>query len=263
MNPLIEIFIALGLSTLLPFLLIFAIPADLPRTVQTILTGCAVGAALGDVFLHVVPEALIDVCGRGGEECDPHQRMVQFGMVVIAGIVCFSLVEKVTDAIVPDHHHHDHPQHEEETQQVPDHRNYHISGTGLTRRASADAHETSRPEREKTHDRGIALARGLLQMAASLTYCFADGAALALAFSTSSRAGYSAAFAVFTHELPHKLSGYSLLRRSGHTKTAALRLQFLSVVASYAGALSCHLMVSESPEGGGYMAPFTAGGLAG
>jgi zinc and cadmium transporter len=66
---------------------------------------------------------------------------------------------------------------------------------------------------------------------------FLDGLVLANAFLVSPVLGLTAAVAIFIHEVPQEISDFGILLHAGYSRIRAIRLNFLSSLSAFLGAL--------------------------
>ncbi len=67
---------------------------------------------------------------------------------------------------------------------------------------------------------------------------FADGVAIAVAFSSSISLGIATSIAVITHEVPQEVGDFAILLESGYARSRALWLNTLSSLAALPGAVA-------------------------
>ncbi|KAI8814149.1 Zinc/iron permease [Cladochytrium replicatum] len=120
--PLPSSFLVLALSSTAPLFLIYLLP-PIPTLLLQVLVSFAVGAVLGDVFLHLLPEvisaaALAEYHQHSGHNhsltglAHSHSHTGQaIGMAVLSGLVSFFLLEKVMGAFGFGHGSHNHDNH--------------------------------------------------------------------------------------------------------------------------------------------------------
>ena len=60
---------------------------------------------------------------------------------------------------------------------------------------------------------------------------------MAASFYASPLIGATTTLACFAHEIPHEIADYSILIRSGFTKTQAMQSQFLTAIGAFVGVL--------------------------
>eukprot|EP00903_Cladosiphon_okamuranus_P006947 g6761.t1 len=75
----------------------------------------------------------------------------------------------------------------------------------------------------------------ILNLAADALHNLGDGIAIGAAFSSGSGLGFSTALATLLHELPHEIGDFAVLVQNGYTKWQAIRAQFATALAAFAG----------------------------
>ncbi len=88
---------------------------------------------------------------------------------------------------------------------------------------------------------------------------FVDGALIAGAFLVSPTIGYAAAIAIALHEIPQEISDFALLIYSGYSRKAALLWNFISALASLAGAALVLGLQGAIPDLSMYLLAFAGG----
>lgn len=78
-------------------------------------------------------------------------------------------------------------------------------------------------------------AGAILNLAADALHNLSDGIAIGAAFSSGSGLGFSIALATLLHELPHEIGDFAVLVQHGYTKWQAIRAQFATALAAFAG----------------------------
>eukprot|EP00470_Lotharella_oceanica_P001089 CAMPEP_0170173244 /NCGR_PEP_ID=MMETSP0040_2-20121228/6520_1 /TAXON_ID=641309 /ORGANISM="Lotharella oceanica, Strain CCMP622" /LENGTH=160 /DNA_ID=CAMNT_0010414335 /DNA_START=81 /DNA_END=563 /DNA_ORIENTATION=+ len=111
----------------------------------------------------------------------------------------------------------------------------------------------------------------LVNIIADSAHNFTDGLAIAGAFLHSRKLGISTAVAVFFHEIPHEIGDYGILIGNGMSHWSAIRVQFLTAIASLLGTVFGLIMdrykVFSSGSGNAesvvasWALPITAGGF--
>ncbi|KAG0736958.1 hypothetical protein G6F35_003635 [Rhizopus arrhizus] len=118
-----------------------------------------------------------------------------------------------------------------------------------------------------------------LNLLADFTHNLTDGIAMAASFYASPAVGATTTVAVFFHEIPHEVSDYAILLKSGFSKKRAMAAQFTTAVGAYIGTLigifieemALHLLDQQKRQRGGLLGtdmmwsdlaiPVTAGGF--
>uniref|UniRef100_UPI0035901761 zinc transporter ZIP13 n=1 Tax=Myxine glutinosa TaxID=7769 RepID=UPI0035901761 len=250
---------AVGLSGILPLLMVTAEGhGGLLLSGQPGLLSFAVGGLLGDVFLHLLPEAW-------NNHLACHQSCVNVGLWVIAGLIIFFILEKA----FPD-------QQPQQKRQRKSKRH-----AGITK--STPTGDLCSPVQKYTskHNLGAEVRTactmsnglswsgssgpikmsGYLNLLANSIDNFTHGLAVAGSFSVSFKVGFLTTFAILLHEIPHEFGDFSILLRAGFDRWQAAWLQAVTAGSGVAGAL--FLLVCHSPSHAGnniaWTLPFTAG----
>ena len=209
------------------------------------LSAFAVGALLGDAFLHQLPHAYeIQAAtgehgGHGGFASTLWQARV--GLAVVVGCVAFYLVERTVD--------HSH------------------GGHGHSHRYKKD--DDKRKETLSMEERKGTV--GYLNLIADAVHNFTDGAAVGLAFlSGGPAAGWAKTLVMLAHEVPQEIGDFGVLVGAGFSVVDALRLNFASALTAVAGTFMALMLCDDSGHGGRYsptwidgavVEGFTAGGF--
>ena len=202
----------------------------------------AVGGLLGDVFLHLLPHALEATAGHehhhgdghghghahhhghghGGDSHD-HSHDMSVGLAVIAGILCFFLIEK------------------------------------MLRGAQGHGHSHAGGGSKKNEEKRIGIQPGaVLNMVADAAHNFTDGMAIAAAYQVSRSTGTVMTVAVFFHEIPHEVGDFAVLLKQGMSRRQAFAAQFVSAIGAILGCLFGLSFSSAQPT---LVLSFTAGGF--
>ncbi|XP_051820393.1 zinc transporter ZIP13 [Antechinus flavipes] len=242
-----------GLSGVLPLLVIpletgaaLCSEAGSQRLKQ--LLSFALGGLLGNVFLHLLPEAWAYTCsattGRAGQSLQQQQLL---GLWVIAGFLTFLALEKMF----------------------------------------LDSKEKDRPSQAPTKDPAAAVRNGgrclalpaavpglsievqkikisgYLNLLANTIDNFTHGLAVAASFLVSKKIGLLTTVAILLHEIPHEVGDFAILLRAGFDRWSAAKLQLWTALGGILGA--CFAICAQSPKGAGetiaWILPFTSGGF--
>jgi zinc and cadmium transporter len=90
---------------------------------------------------------------------------------------------------------------------------------------------------------------------------FVDGLAIAASFVVSTQLGIATTIAIVLHEIPQELGDFGIMVYGGMTKQKALLYNFLSALASVAGALMGYFIAETVTDFSAFLLPFTAGGF--
>lgn len=244
------------------------LPTNLPATLLNGLVSFAVGAVLGDVFLHSIPEIM------SIEEVDENGLPVMdgdMGYRILGGLLLFFVIGKLTKIMGAGHHHH-HGDHEHVHEHEHEHDHKKNDGenetvesetsetettgrkSGLRKRKStrsAAAKEDKPVEAPKkkevkththSHDHSHDHAHShesnfspILFFIASCTHAFTDGITLGLSFLSGVIPGFTTSLAIFFHEAPHRLGDYAILISNGFSKSRAMGFVVLSSLGTWYG----------------------------
>ena len=106
---------------------------------------------------------------------------------------------------------------------------------------------------------------GYLNLVADSMHNFTDGLAIGASFAGSQSSSYGlgiAAFlAVMFHEIPHEIGDFTILVKSGLTKTEAIRAQFVTAVAAFAGTATSLVGANSSETAKALLLAWTNGGF--
>ncbi|KAL4642070.1 zinc transporter ZIP13 isoform X2 [Arapaima gigas] len=260
--------IIVGLSGIFPLLVI---PIEAGAALKTE-AGCqklkrllsfAIGGLLGDVFLHLLPEAWAYPCSpeRG------HEHYQTQGLWVIVGIFSFLFLEKM----FPD----EEPQDELSICSCTEASPYtksnsgqksiplgvwstHTNGHGPgVRYPAAVPKNTSHQAAEKIK------ISGYLNLLANCIDNFTHGLAVAGSFLVSKKVGVLTTFAILLHEIPHEVGDFAILLRAGFDRWKAAKMQLSTALGGVLGA--CFALCAQSPKGAenstAWILPFTSGGF--
>lgn len=88
---------------------------------------------------------------------------------------------------------------------------------------------------------------------------FLDGVAIAVAFLVDPLFGLIVALATFLHETPHEIADFGILIAHGWSKQKAIFVNFLSALATFAGALMTYYWAETLGRGVGVLIAIAAG----
>ncbi|XP_026643624.1 zinc transporter ZIP13 isoform X2 [Microtus ochrogaster] len=190
----------------------------------------ALGGLLGNVFLHLLPEAWAYTCRISpGDEGQSLQQQQQLGLWVIAGFLTFLALEKMFLNSK-----------EEGPRQAP--------SKDPTAAALNGGHCLAQPAAEpglRAVVRNLKVS-GYLNLLANTIDNFTHGLAVAASFLVSKKVG-----------------DFAILLRAGFDRWTAAKLQFSTALGGLLGA--CFAICTQSPKGVGetvvWTLPFTSGGF--
>ncbi|KAK6182471.1 hypothetical protein SNE40_010156 [Patella caerulea] len=195
--------------------------------------GLAVGTLASDAILHLIPEAF-GVHKHDGHDHGSDEVVVEpfvwYGFAMIGGIYIFYLLESIFTMLAPGH--------TAVGMELQDKDIQAIAGTG-------------EPEKKLHH-------LALMIIIGDAIHNFADGLAIAAAFTQGVTEGVSVSIAVFCHELPHELGDFAVLLKSGMTFKNAIFWNVLSSLTAFIG-LYVGLSIAEDDVARQWIFAVTAG----
>lgn len=264
----------IGLAGILP---LFIIPIDVngkdysdpseSKSLKVFLS-FAVGGLLGDVFLHLLPEAWSSDVSSSN---DGHASM-RSGLWVLCGVLAFTIVEKIFSGYVNADESNPQPKCVEIANcllrksggKIPEDKD----GLTCARNGSCDIEDVpngcylaGRQTNTKEHSNKIA---GYLNLLANSIDNFTHGLAVAGSFLVSFRHGVIGTCAILLHEIPHEVGDFAILLRSGFSRWDAAKAQLLTAGAGLVGALVAiggTNVTSAMEARTSWIMPFTAGGF--
>ncbi|KAH8268639.1 hypothetical protein KR026_011063 [Drosophila bipectinata] len=268
--------VVIGLSGIFPLLII---PTDEKMAKQgykdpaeskllRVLLSFAVGGLLGDVFLHLLPEAW------EGDSQDPSSHpSLRSGLWVLSGILIFTIVEKIFSGYASADEENPQPKCVEIANcllrrhggKLPDGETPDSCG------GACDIEDVDkvcflreREQKSKEKKEQPKKVAGYLNLLANSIDNFTHGLAVAGSFLVSFRHGVLATFAILLHEIPHEVGDFAILLRSGFSRWDAARAQLLTAGAGLLGALVAiggSGVTSAMEARTSWIMPFTAGGF--
>ncbi|XP_040055059.2 zinc transporter ZIP13 isoform X2 [Gasterosteus aculeatus] len=252
--------IAVGLSGIFPLLVI---PIEAGAALKTEAGGqrlkqllsFAIGGLLGDVFLHLLPEAW-ELSRSSGK----HNHYMTQGLWVIGGLLAFLLLEKM----FPDKDSH------EDLPSDSDLNSNSASISAFSGKPSASlrnghhAESWKSPQHQSLQERSQKIKTcGYLNLLANCIDNFTHGLAVAGSFLVSKKVGFLTTFAILLHEIPHEVGDFAILLRAGFDRWSAARMQLSTALFGVLGA--CFALCAQSPNGTenatAWILPFTSGGF--
>lgn len=254
--------IAVGLSGIFPLLVI---PIEAGAALKTEagsqrlkqLLSFAIGGLLGDVFLHLLPEAWALSSSSAGKQ----NRYTTQGLWVIGGLLSFLLLEKM----FPDEDSHDSvtPLSDlnfNSKQSIP-------VLSGKTEVSLQNGHHTeswkSSKQRSLSESSEKIKTSGYLNLLANCIDNFTHGLAVGGSFLVSKKVGFLTTFAILLHEVPHEVGDFAILLRAGFDRWSAACMQLSTAMVGVLGA--CVALYTQSPKGtedtACWILPFTSGGF--
>ncbi|KAM3877295.1 zinc transporter ZIP13 [Diretmus argenteus] len=256
--------VVVGLSGIFP-LLVIPIEAGVALKTEA---GCqklkqllsfAVGGLLGDVFLHLLPEAWALSHRSAGNQ----NHYMSQGLWVIIGLLSFLLLEKMF------------PSEDSNEDPAPSpglHFNSATSPssvfsgkevTSLKNGHHTESWNSSKPLISLQERSQKIKTSGYLNLLANCIDNFTHGLAVAGSFLVSKKVGFLTTFAILLHEIPHEVGDFAILLRAGFDRWSAARMQLSTALVGILGA--CFALWAQSPKGTEnatvWILPFTSGGF--
>uniref|UniRef100_A0A4W3HLA3 Zinc transporter ZIP13 n=1 Tax=Callorhinchus milii TaxID=7868 RepID=A0A4W3HLA3_CALMI len=233
----------------------------------------AIGGLLGDVFLHLLPEAWAYTCNRNQGGSQSHEQQRKLGMWVIVGFLFFFVLEKVfpdTGAEEESVGYTAPPRVLNGRKQVKQLSNkkglsYHRVGCSGSFIALPNGHCRASALKHKVSEQPVQAIKisGYLNLIANLIDNFTHGLAVAGSFLVSRKVGLITTLAILLHEVPHEIGDFAILLRAGFDRWSAAKMQMTTACGGVLGA--CFALCAQSPEGTGdsvaWILPFTSGGF--
>jgi len=213
------------------------------RTLRRLLS-FAVGGLLGDVFLHLLPEAWQHINKNGTATQFDH---ICIGLWVLAGIFTFILLEVIFST--------------EETDTAKDKSSPKVNGTHSNGNGHiSNGTVVNNSKANKTNQKQIV---GYLNLVANSIDNFTHGLAVAGSFLASTKVGVLTTFAILIHEIPHEIGDFAILLKSGFNAWEAAKAQVLTAGVGLLGAITALSLGSCESLGACtvWILPFTAGGF--
>ncbi|XP_077420961.1 zinc transporter ZIP13 [Vanacampus margaritifer] len=252
--------VVVGLSGIFPLLVIpieagAALKTEAGHQKLKRLLSFAIGALLGDVFLHLLPEAW----ALSGSSASKEKHYTNMGLWVITGLLAFLLLEKMFS--------------DQDEQDPPSHSDVNFNSTSSsvcngkadvvhangshTESQKSTKHQSLQGSTEKIK------TSGYLNLLANCVDNFTHGLAVAGSFLVSKKVGCLTTFAILLHEIPHEVGDFAILLRAGFDRWSAARLQLSTALVGVLGA--CFALYAQSPKGTEnatcWILPFTSGGF--
>ncbi|GFY61802.1 zinc transporter ZIP13 [Trichonephila inaurata madagascariensis] len=243
-----------------------------------LLLSFAVGGLLGDVFLHLLPEAWNHIESFGPEM---HSRHLTLGMWVLLGMFSFVILEIMFAAS------------QEKKEEVQVNNNTHnadrnlydekeINNAKFICNGNSAYHETYAKSSQKLTQNGFANhsasktcvlkdikvlpsihITGYLNLMANSIDNFTHGLAVAGSFLVGIKMGMLTTFAILIHEIPHEIGDFAILLKSGFNPWNAAKAQVSTATIGILGAVVA--LSSNSADKlsdcTSWILPFTSGGF--
>lgn len=235
--------LAISLTGVIP---LFLIPsADLDSSVGSkkpsqrlrLMLAFAVGGLLGDVFLHLLPEAWDGISASTGSRSTWGYLLM--GLWVVTGLFTFVFIEVLAGQGIE------------------------ASDNGSTSNDDNQSTESCNNNKSNTKSGqgGGANSRvtGYLNLLANGIDNFTHGLSVSASFMVSVKFGLLTACAIVIHEVPHELGDFAILLRAGFSKWEAVKGQLITATFGVLGAAAA--LLTTEVIGRRWIVPFTAGGF--
>ncbi|XP_030415685.1 zinc transporter ZIP13 isoform X1 [Gopherus evgoodei] len=261
--------VMVGLSGVFPLLVVpletgAALRSEVGSNRLKQLLSFAIGGLLGNVFLHLLPEAWAYTCSAtaGGGQSLQQQKLL--GLWVIIGFLTFLALEKMFL--------------ESEKQEwpsvgnnskapsggIPNGNSFSLQKVaGTVQRAETNIAQCNGSSLSSCPpDRRIKIS-GYLNLLANTIDNFTHGLAVAASFLVSRKVGLLTTMAILLHEIPHEVGDFAILLRAGFDRWSAAKMQLSTALGGILG--TCFAICSQSPKETGetvaWILPFTSGGF--
>ncbi|KAL5021962.1 hypothetical protein ScPMuIL_001117 [Solemya velum] len=281
--------VLVGLSGVVPLLII---PIDAGPNFKhgsaanrlKLLLSFAVGGLLGDVFLHLLPEAWAHI----DEYEDERSGHMAVGLWVLTGILSFLVIEKVFAVDGEFEHMTDECDDDDEEDEKMDtvkelnHNTYTMKESALNNiyndLDSIKHRQTCNGQILETNGiikngnvvftsdnkkEIVPCISGYLNLLANIIDNFTHGLAIGGSFVVSNRVGCLTTLAILLHEIPHEIGDFAILLRSGFDRIKAAKAQMVTATGGILGVVAA--LSAKSAESAGnrtaWILPFTSGGF--
>ncbi|XP_072374873.1 zinc transporter ZIP13-like isoform X2 [Scyliorhinus torazame] len=229
----------------------------------------AIGGLLGDVFLHLLPEAWAYTCNSNPDGSHSRKQQRKLGLWVIVGLLAFFILEKVFPDKDEDTEYHKAPFQTKNTLQngrfgvdkaIKRLKNGKVIPSASTQQngscvqpINGYCHSSALQQRASTQPGQTIKISGYLNLVANGIDNFTHGLAVAGSFLVSRKVGLTTTLAILLHEVPHEVGDFAILLRAGFDRWSAAKMQLTTAFGGVLGA--CFAMCAQSPEGAGTDTP--------
>ncbi|XP_034970202.2 zinc transporter ZIP13 isoform X1 [Zootoca vivipara] len=225
----------------------------------------AIGGLLGNVFLHLLPEAWAYTCSATAGEGQSFQQQKLLGLWVIIGLLTFLSLQKMfpdsgkegSSDLVSDSKAH--------AKRIPNGSSFSAvqeAASPVQRKKLGTAQSNGSSHLSSLPAQKIKIS-GYLNLLANTIDNFTHGLAVAASFLVSRKVGLLTTMAILLHEIPHEVGDFLILLRAGFDRWSAAKLQLSTALGGILGA--CFAICAQSPKGTGetiaWILPFTSGGF--
>ena len=261
-------------TAIVPACALFFFPQSVTRSVLNVMLAFAAGALVSDVLVHSIP-ALSgghDHHHNGAEHAHDHS-ISRSSLLILVGIVLFYILEGVVERLSP--HSHSHSNHHD------DHHSSKASPTSTTSAArpskkkvavDASVESTSLTPRGALDESHLRNSGGLadenaagsehtafLSLLADFSHNVMDGLAIGTAFATSSTSGQRVVAVILSHEIPHELADFALLKSCGWQRRSIVASQLITALGNLIGCLISFYLSRWSNTVESVLVPIVAG----
>ncbi|XP_006113498.2 zinc transporter ZIP13 [Pelodiscus sinensis] len=261
--------IMVGLSGVFPVLIIpletgTALQSEAGSNRLKQLLSFAIGGLLGNVFLHLLPEAWAYTCSATTGAGQSFQQQKLLGLWVIIGFLTFLVLEKMFSQSEKQESPIMGNNCKAASRGIPNGNSFSLQKVeGTVQRVEtnvAQRNGSSFPSHPP--DRRIKIS-GYLNLLANTIDNFTHGLAVAASFLVSRKVGLLTTMAILLHEIPHEVGDFAILLRAGFDRWSAAKMQLSTALGGILG--TCFAICSQSPKGTGetvaWILPFTSGGF--
>ncbi|GIX73113.1 zinc transporter ZIP13 [Caerostris darwini] len=228
-----------------------------------LLLSFAVGGLLGDVFLHLLPEAWNHIEHLGPEV---HSKHLTLGLWVLLGMFSFVILEIMFAASRGETETPENNNVQNTDKCFYDEKEVHNSKyicNGNSAYHETYAHSPQKPLQNGSLNHSTNKITGYLNLMANSIDNFTHGLAVAGSFLVGIKMGMLTTFAILIHEIPHEIGDFAILLRSGFNPWNAAKAQISTATIGVLGAVVA--LSSESADKLGnctsWILPFTSGGF--
>jgi len=227
----------------------------------------AVGGLLGDVFLHLLPEAHHKLYLKASEMQDPvkyiQEGHLTIGLWILFGILTFIFVEMIFSI----------NKNSEDSEDIETNHDSNRKENDSSRMEGKNSHNTviskTTDRNETSLSNGDISVSGYLNLIANCVDNFSHGLAVGGAFLIGPKVGVTTTLCILVHEIPHEIGDFAILIKSGFNRYDAARAQLSTASIGICGALlALGLDTFLNTDGGhdvenytAWIIPFTCGGF--
>ncbi|KGL79793.1 Zinc transporter ZIP13, partial [Tinamus guttatus] len=224
----------------------------------------AIGGLLGNVFLHLLPEAWAYTCSAAAGEGQSFQQQKLLGLWVIIGLLTFLALEK----IFLEKEEKDCPGVDSGCKapegKIPNGSVFPLQKmAGRPQKARMVSAQCNGSSRQSCPTDNRIKISGYLNLLANTIDNFTHGLAVAASFLVSRKVGLLTTTAILLHEIPHEVGDFAILLRAGFDRWSAAKMQLSTALGGILG--TCFAICAQSPKGAGetvaWILPFTSGGF--